>query len=322
MERRVLITGGAGFIGSHFVKYVLGNTDLKVTVVDSLTYAGNLSNLSDVWSNIEMLKLDIRSYLLCEDLSRYQYIVNFAANTHVDRSIRNGQSFIGPNVEGVAALLDGIVRSGKQIKFLQVSTDEVYGDTSKKESPSVEYDPLNPGNPYAASKCAAELLVSSYRKTFGLDVMITRGANTYGPCQFPEKLIPSFVTLMSNSKPLPVYGDGKAQRDYLYVKDHCSGIFTVLRHGLSGYTYNISANSLKSINEIVSMLYPRVKKYNPDAELKIHNIEGRPGHDLKYQINSDYLRSMGWTPEVSFEEGLDITVKWYLDNPNWFEVNK
>ncbi len=313
--RRVLITGGAGFIGSNFVRYALGHhPEWEVVVLDKLTYAGNLENLEDVRDRITFVQGDIANP---EDVRRamkgVDAVLNFAAESHVDRSLLDPRPFVKTNVEGTLVLLEE-ARRARVKRFLHVSTDEVYGDLSGTDHHSLETDPLRPRSPYAASKAGAEHMVFAYGISYGLDVVVTRGSNTYGPYQYPEKIIPLFITNALDDKPLPVYGDGSAVRDYMHVEDHCAGIDLVLHKGRAGEAYNLGARlevpGLEVAERVLGLLgKPRdLIRFVPD----------RPGHDYRYSVDPSKAEALGWRRKWTFAEGLRQTVRWYVENEGWW----
>lgn len=317
----ILITGGMGFIGSNFIRFVLNlNQDYKILNVDKLTYAGNPENLKEFEQkypkNYIFYKADICDFDLIDDISvkeKVEYIVNFAAESHVDRSINNPNIFVKTNVNGTQTLLN-VAKKNNIKKFLQISTDEVYGSLNLKEPSFKETTRLTPNSPYSASKASADLLIRSYYKSFGLPVNITRCSNNYGPYQFPEKLIPLMINNALNGKELPVYGDGANIRDWIHVNDHCSAILKVLLEGKVGEIYNIGGDSELTNLELVKQLLKIVDK----PESLITFVKDRPGHDLRYAINHDKItKELNWKPEIKFEEGLKMTVQWYLDNNKW-----
>lgn len=330
----ILVTGGAGFIGSNFIKIMLEKYhDYHIVNVDALTYAGNLENLIDIveHKNYTFEKVDIRNRKRINELFDkydFRYIVNFAAETHVDRSIEEPEVFLTTNVIGTQVLLDTAKKHWKinpndkysnefkeGVKFLQVSTDEVYGALGK-DGMFIETMPLKPNSPYSASKASADLIVRSYNKTFGMPVNITRCSNNYGPYQFPEKLIPLMINNCLKDMDLPVYGDGMQIRDWLHVSDHCLAIDIVLHKGLSGEIYNIGGNNEKANIEIVKLIIKTLNK----SENLIKYVKDRPGHDRRYAIdNTKITTELGWKPKYTFEEGINETIKWYLDNTNWIE---
>ena len=311
----MLVTGGAGFIGSNFVRYVLNRRpDTQVVVLDALTYAGNPANLEDCGGTdrLRFIHGDIRDRDTVDDAMRgVDTVVNFAAESHVDRSILDPSSFIEPNYNGVYVLLEAARRLEVQ-RFLQVSTDEVYGHVPTGFS--VESDALAPRNPYAASKAGAELLVHSYYTTYGLPVLITRGGNTVGPYQYPEKVLPLFITNALENKPLPVYGDGSAVRSYLYVEDHCSAIDLVLRSGEPGNAYNVGTNYEVSGRDLAERVLEILDRPSALREF----VPDRSGHDLRYALDCGRIRALGWRPALDFDTLLDRTVQWYVAHRPWW----
>lgn len=329
----LLVTGGAGFIGSNFIKYMLKHHDYKIVNLDLLTYAGNLENLEDIEGDARYkhIKGDICNRELVESIFRrfdIDMVVNFAAESHVDRSIEDPEVFLRTNIMGTQSLLD-IAKDfwkidlfdkyckeyKKGVKFVQVSTDEVYGSLGEtglfKETTC-----LNPNSPYSASKASADMIVRAYSETYGLPVNITRCSNNYGPYQFPEKLIPLMINNAINDKPLPVYGDGKQVRDWLYVEDHCSAIDSVLHKGKPGEVYNIGGNNEKQNLDIVKLILNELGK----DEALITHVKDRLGHDRRYAIdNTKISTQLEWEPKYTFDEGIKLTIKWYLDNPRWIE---
>ena len=319
--KNLLVTGGAGFIGSAFVRYILGKyPDYSVLVYDKLTYAGNLDNLLPVQDDrrYKFLRGDIAQR---EDVRRaletnqIDTIVNFAAESHVDRSILNPDAFIQTDVVGTYVLLDEARQHGVE-RFLQVSTDEVYG--SIPEGFFVEGDPLEPNSPYAASKAGGELMVRAYHVTYGLNAVVTRGSNTFGPYQYPEKVLPLFITNIIDDEPLPVYGDGKQVRDWLYVEDHCSGIDVALHQGQPGELYNLGGDNERHNIDVTHQLLQLLGK----PESLIRHVEDRPGHDRRYALDSGKLKALGWQPAHTFEQALQATVSWYVDNEWWWRKIK
>lgn len=320
---RILVTGAAGFIGSNYVRRAIDHSlegISKVIAVDSLTYAGVRENLREVLpsESFSFIHGDIRDAVLVSGLLKdVDAVINFAAESHVDRSIQGSAEFVSTNMAGVQVLLDAIKSSGKKIRFVQVSTDEVYG--SIDEGSWDENCPLLPNSPYSASKAGGELLACSYHRTHGLDVVITRCSNNYGTYHFPEKLIPLFITNLLEGKKVPVYGDGKNVRDWLHVDDHCRGIHAVLMKGKSGEVYNIGGgrelNNLK-ITELI------LEAMGMD-ESSIEYVEDRKGHDLRYSVDwTKIKRELGYEPQVSFEDGLRETIKWYQENEAWWKPLK
>ncbi len=314
----LLVTGGAGFIGSCFVRYMLKNhPDYKIINLDALTYAGNLDNLKDVESNpnYSFVHGNICDKQLVDSLmSQVDACVNFAAESHVDRSITGPEIFIQTNVGGTLNLLE-MAKKHKISRYLQVSTDEVYG-TLGKTGYFTETTPLAPNSPYSASKASADMLVRAYYETYKMPVLTTRCSNNYGPYQFPEKLIPLFISNLLKGEKVPVYGDGMNIRDWLYVYDHCSAIDTVLHKGRLGEVYNIGGNNEKANIEITKLL---IKELGRD-ESSIKYVEDRLGHDRRYAIDSSKIqKELGWHPSVTFEEGIKITIDWYLNNQDWIK---
>lgn len=316
----LLVTGGAGFIGSNFVHYILAQyPEYKVINYDLLTYAGNLENLRDLEDNMNytFINGDITNHLLVNEIvKKYEVniIVNFAAESHVDRSITNPAVFIRTNVLGTQVLLD-VAKENKIDKYVQVSTDEVYGSLGAIGA-FTEATPLNPNSPYSASKASADLLVQSYYRTFDMNINITRCSNNYGPYHFPEKLIPLTITNALEGKELPIYGDGKNVRDWLHVKDHCSAIDLVIHSGRAGEVYNVGGNNERTNNEIVHLI---VEKLGVSKGL-IKYVQDRPGHDHRYAIDPTKLTSeLGWKPYYTFETGIKETVQWYIDNQQWWK---
>lgn len=317
--RRLLVTGGAGFIGSNFVRYILSRyPEYQVVVLDKLTYAGNLANLADVADspNYRFVKGDICDQQLVDSLvAEADAIVNFAAETHVDRSILDAGSFIQTDVYGTFVLLEA-ARKHRTQRFLQVSTDEVYGDIPTGSSR--EDDPLRPRSPYSASKAGGEMMVQAYYVTHGLPVLLTRGSNNYGPYQYPEKLIPVLITNALDDQELPIYGDGQQIRDWLYVLDHCTGIDVVLHHGEVGEAYNIGGGNERINLDIAGLVLEILGK--PRSLLRF--VKDRPGHDRRYSLDCGKLRHLGWEPTRNFEEGLAETVRWYVANEAWWRPLK
>jgi dTDP-glucose 4,6-dehydratase len=320
---RLLVTGAAGFIGSNFVRMIAAG-DLhgvsSVIVLDKLTYAGVRANLDPATdsSSYSFVEGDIcNSNLVTSLLGEVDAVVNFAAESHVDRSISGAADFVQTNIVGVQVLLDAVKTSGRKIRFLQVSTDEVYGSI---ESGSWTEDwPLQPNSPYSASKAGGELLARAYNRTHGMDVVITRCSNNYGTHHFPEKLIPLFITNLIEGKKVPVYGNGKNVRDWLHVDDHCRGIYSVLMNGRSGEVYNIGGGRELTNNEITSLI---LEAMGAD-ESSIEYVEDRKGHDLRYSVDWTKInRELGYEPQVKFEDGLRETIQWYRDNEAWWKPLK
>ncbi len=312
---RILVTGGAGFIGSNYVRHVLReHPEDAVLNLDKLTYAGNLENLRDIESDARysFLRGDIcDEAAVREAMAAAEAVVNFAAESHVDRSILSAGSFVDTDIKGLYILLEAARRRGIE-RFLHVSTDEVYG--SIEQGSFSEEDAFNPSSPYAASKAGAELLAQAYAHTFGYPILVTRGSNTYGPYQYPEKVIPLFITNAIDDHPLPLYGDGMNVRDWLYVEDHCRGIDLVLRAGIRGEAYNLGADQERTNLEVTRRILALLGK----GEDLIEPVADRPGHDRRYSLDSAKAKALGWTPRVGFEEGLERTVTWYRQNEAWW----
>jgi dTDP-glucose 4,6-dehydratase len=320
---KLLITGAAGFIGSNFVRMIAkgeiqGISSVKV--LDKLTYAGVKSNLDAAadLSRYEFIHGDICDSSVVADLIKdTDAVVNFAAESHVDRSISGAADFVQTNIVGVQVLLDAIKTSGRKIRFLQVSTDEVYG--SILEGSWTEERPLQPNSPYSASKASGEFLARSYNRTHGMDVVITRCSNNYGSHHFPEKLIPLFITNLIEEKKVPVYGTGENVRDWLHVDDHCRGIHSVLMNGRSGEVYNIGGGRELTNNEITTLILDAMGADTSSIEY----VEDRKGHDLRYSVDWTKInRELGYEPQVKFEDGLRETIKWYRDNEAWWKPLK
>jgi dTDP-glucose 4,6-dehydratase len=309
---RILVAGGAGFIGSHFVKRLLRGGD-EVVVLDKLTYSGNRANLP---ADVELHQGDIAEPADVAHAARgCDAIVNFAAETHVDRSILSAEDFGRAEFRGTQVLLEHIRETGARL--VQVSTDEVYGDLEAGGSSS-ETDPLRPSSPYSAAKASGDLLVSAYARTFAVNASVTRGSNTYGPNQYPEKFVPLFVTNALDGEPLPLYGDGRQVRDWLYVEDHCAGIELVLREGAAGEIYNVGGGDEHANIDVATRI---VELTEADRSL-LRSVPDRPGHDRRYSLDTAKLRRLGWSPEQPFEDGLRETVAWYRDNRDWWEPIK
>ncbi len=310
---KVLVTGGAGFIGSHFVRRLIAAGD-EVVVLDKLTYAGNPANLDGV--DAELVVGDIADPdAVAAAAEGCEAIVNFAAETHVDRSILTPRDFIHTDVLGTQTLLEWVREH--HARFVQVSTDEVYGDL-ELGGRSLEDDPLRPSSPYSASKAGGDLQVLAYVRTYALDACVTRGANTYGPRQYPEKLVPLFVTNAFDGLPLPVYGDGKQVREWLHAEDHCAGIELVLREGSPGEVYNVGGEERENLTVI-----ERILELTGADRALIRHVEDRAGHDRRYALDSGKLETLGWKRAHSFDEtGLAETVDWYRENPWWWEPIK
>lgn len=313
---RILVTGGAGFIGSNFIRHILGrNSDYEVVNLDKLTYAGNPDNLKDIEKNrnYTFVKGDICDPAVVDKaIKDCDYLVNFAAETHVDRSIHNASDFIATNVDGTHVLLEA-ARENKIGRFIQISTDEVYG--SIESGSFTEESPVRPNSPYAASKAAADLLARSYFVTYKLPLIITRSSNNFGPYQYPEKFLPLIITNALEDKKVPVYGEGKNVRDWLFVKDNCDAIEFALKNGKDGEIYNISGEFEIPNIELAKIV---LKKLGRDFKL-MEFVKDRPGHDLRYSLNSAKLRALGWKRRFDFEKALDETINWYKENVSWWE---
>lgn len=330
--RQILVTGGAGFIGSNFIRYLLNYEDCETLVnLDLLTYAGNIENLANVQSDprYRFVKGDICDRTLLNKLFeeyRFDTVVNFAAESHVDRSITDPERFLMTNIIGTQTLLDAAKHCWSRqpeskycreyqegVRFLQVSTDEVYGALGETGF-FTETTPLSPNSPYSASKASADMVVHAYYETFGLPVNITRCSNNYGPYQFPEKLIPLMIHNCQKNIHLPVYGDGLQSRDWLHVADHCAAILTVLKKGVIGEVYNVGGNNEKANIEIVRLILEQMGK----SEALIRYVKDRPGHDRRYAIdNTKITTKLGWHPTYTFEQGMEETIAWYLANGEW-----
>ena len=309
--KNILVTGGYGFIGKNFVKHLLKNDNYNVTVFDKLTYASNINNLKN--DNIKFIKGDLYNkndiYNALEDID---IIVNFAAESHVDRSILNADDFLNSNIYGVYNILNYIKENKNIEKFVHISTDEVYGNAINKKFD--ENSCLNPNNPYSATKASADLLILSYYKTYDLNVNITRSSNNYGPYQFPEKLIPKTIIYSLLNRKIPVYGNGKNKRDWLYVEDNVKGILNVINNGKKGEIYNIGSEiELENIEIVKKILDLMDKNYN-----LIEYVNDRPGNDLRYSLDSSKINKLGFEPEINIDEGLMRTIEWYKNNKEWW----
>ena len=314
--KTILITGGAGFIGSNFVRLLKSTRRFNIVIVDKLTYAGSHSTIEDVLDkHCRFIHGDIADPPLVGTIFRqnqFDYVVNFAAESHVDRSIENSSIFIQSNVIGVQVLLEACRQFGIQ-KFLQISTDEVYGELGTTGL-FTENSPLKPSSPYSASKASADLLVQAWHKTYGLPMNITRCSNNYGPYQYPEKLIPLMITKALNNEPLPIYGDGTNIRDWIHVEDHCQALLVVLEQGQNGRTYNIGGNSEHSNLFVVHSILRYLEKPNSLIEL----VTDRLGHDWRYAIDNTRINNeLGWCPQHTFKTGLEQTIEWYTSNSSW-----
>lgn len=321
--KTLLVTGGCGFIGSHFIKLILRTRACKVINLDLLTYAGNLENLADLnltrgRSAYRFIKGDIADPTQVRQLFESEpidAIVNFAAETHVDRSLLDSGPFLRTNVEGTRVLLE-VAGQHKVERFLQVSTDEVYGSLAPAESPFTEQSLLQPNSPYAASKAAADLLTRAYYRSYGLPVLITRCGNNYGPYQFPEKFLPLFITNSLDDQPLPLYGDGQQIRDWIHVEDHVEALLEVLERGIPGEIYNISAGQEETNQRMAEWVLEVLEK----PRHLIRHVTDRPGHDRRYALNATKIRqNLGWQPSTLLEKGLRDTIDWYRAKRSWWE---
>jgi dTDP-glucose 4,6-dehydratase len=312
----LMVTGAAGFIGANFIHYMLRtHPESDIVVYDKLTYAGNLDNLKAVMDEIEFVKGDICDLVMVSNTIEkhgVDEVINFAAETHVDRSISNSSDFLESNVRGVYTLLEA-ARKHDIEKLLQISTDEVYG--SIESGSFYETSNINPSNPYSAAKAAGDLLARSYFNTYKLPVLLTRSSNNFGPYQYPEKLIPLMILKALKGEPLPVYGTGMNVRDWVYVGDNCAGIDTVFSKGKLGEVYNIGGGNEKANIDVVKLILRQLNK----PESLITFVRDRPGHDARYSLNSDKIRALGWKPAHSFEQAMKMTIQWYLDNEWWWK---
>jgi dTDP-glucose 4,6-dehydratase len=340
MFNRILVTGGAGFIGSNFVRHALrSRPDVFIVNLDLLTYAGSMENLRDIPSpdRYEFIKGDICDQALVEDLlRRYKLnaVVHFAAETHVDRSIYGPRDFVQTNILGTFSLLEAAHKvwlnenklDRDQVRFHHISTDEVFGSLAPDAPAFDEQTPYSPNSPYAASKAGSDHLVRAFFHTYGMPITLTNCSNNYGPYQFPEKLIPLMILNALEGKALPIYGDGKQIRDWLYVEDHCKAIWQVLQHGRTGESYNIGGNNQPTNLEIIDAICETLDQLHPASPFRPHVslkefVVDRPGHDRRYAMNINKIRSeLGWQPEHSLKDGLLETVRWYLEHGNWVEV--
>ena len=318
--KNILVTGGAGFIGSNFIRYMLNKyKDYKIVNLDLLTYAGNIKSLYDIQDNPNYLfvKGDVADNKLVDEIvleNEIDVIINFAAESHVDKSITNPDIFVKTNVLGTQNLLE-VAKKHKIKKYFQISTDEVYGSLGKTGF-FTETTPLAPNSPYSASKASADLLVMAYHHTFGLNVNITRCSNNYGPYQFPEKLIPLFITNLLNNKKVPLYGDGLNIRDWLFVEDHCVAIDTVLHKGKNGKIYNVGGNNEKTNRYITEVIL----KYLDKDESYIEYVQDRLGHDRRYAIDATKIKKeLNWQPTYKFEDAIIKTIQWYINNKSWWQ---
>lgn len=315
----LLVTGGAGFIGSNFVRYMLKKyPSYRIIVLDALTYAGNRENLADLEKNPRYMFYhgNICDRAVVDNLvSNVDAVINFAAETHVDRSIHEADSFVQTDVLGTLILLEA-AKKYKIERYLQISTDEVYG--SIEDGAFTEEHPLAPNSPYSSSKAGGDMMVRAHYKTYGTPTLITRASNNYGPFQYPEKLIPFFVTNAIDNMPLPLYGDGMNVRDWLYVEDHCEGVDYVLHHGQIGETYNIGGGNEKTNIEITNIILKKLNK--PDSLIK--KVADRPGHDRRYAVDTRKVEKLGWKPKYRFEDAIAETIGWYVQNEPWWRKIK
>ncbi|MFD3515331.1 dTDP-glucose 4,6-dehydratase [Streptomyces sp. NPDC058657] len=317
---RILVTGGAGFIGSHYVRGLLdarypGSADVRVTVLDKLTYAGNRANLPAEHPRLDFVHGDVCDPVLLADLvPGHTAIVHFAAESHVDRSVLGAAEFVRTNVMGTQLVLDAALAAGVE-RVVHVSTDEVYG--SIEEGSWTEQWPLRPNSPYAASKAGSDLLARAFWRTHGLDVSVTRCSNNYGPHQHPEKMIPRFVTHLLRGEPVPLYGDGRNRREWLHVDDHCQAIHLVLNRGRAGGIYNVGSG-----NELTNLeLTERILALCGAGPAMIRRVTDRKGHDLRYSLDDSRIREeLGYAPRIAFDQGLAETVAWYRDHPDWWRT--
>lgn len=320
---KLLITGGAGFIGSNFIFHMMNKyPDYRIICMDNLTYAGNLSTLASVMDkpNFRFVKADICDRGAVDRLFEEEHpdiVVNFAAESHVDRAIEDPSVFLQTNIVGTSVLMDACLKYGI-VRYHQVSTDEVYGDLplEREDLFFSEENPLHASNPYSVSKASADLLVLAYNRTYGLPVTISRSSNNYGPYQFPEKLIPLMIINILNDKKLPIYGTGENIRDWLYIKDHCSAIDLIIKKGNVGEIYNVGGHNERTNLEVVKEILKECGK----SEDLITFVKDRPGHDRRYAINPEKIYyELGWVPRTNFEDGIKKTIKWYFDNEVWWK---
>ena len=308
--KTILVTGGAGFIGTNFIKYLSKAHNFNIVNVDKLSYGSDIDNLNDINNNYLFVKKDINEDL-SDIIDNVDYIVNFAAESHVDRSIAEPGKFTKSNINGVISLLESVRKSGNDPKIIQIGTDEEYGDIM--EGSFSEKDLLKPSSPYSASKASSTLIALSYYRTYGMKIMVTRTSNNFGMYQFPEKLIPKTIIRNYLDMEIPLYGSGDNKRDWIYVEDNVSAILTILSSGKYGEIYNISSNNELSNIEIVNKIFDIMNKKG-----KIKYVSDRPGHDKRYSINSKKLRKLGWKPQYTFDDALKSTVEWYINNKEWW----
>lgn len=319
MSRRMLVTGGCGFIGSNFIRFALSHTDWDIVNIDLLTYCGNLDNLMDIESpRYRFVHGDIVDSEVLS-LFPFDFVVNFAAESHVDRSINSRAPVFRTNILGTVNLLDSCLEKGVE-RYLQISTDEVYGSLGPNDDAFLEATAISPNSPYSASKAAADCIVRAYHSTYGLPVLITRCSNNFGPYQYPEKIIPLFITNLIDGKKVPVYGDGLNVRDWIHVEDHCSAILQVLARGEVGETYNIGANCEKNNLELTKAILALMDK----DESSIEFVTDRLGHDRRYAVDSSKIRNrLSWEPmHIDWLKSLEQTVRWYVDNEWWWRKLK
>ncbi|MEI6842774.1 MAG: dTDP-glucose 4,6-dehydratase [Methanomicrobiales archaeon] len=311
---KILVTGGAGFIGTNFIRYWLKKyPEPDITVLDKLTYAGRRENLGELPGCIQFIQGDIcDKVVVSQAMDGCNIVFHFAAESHVDRSIENAGDFVRTNITGTYTLLEA-AKAANIDRFIHISTDEVYGSTF--EGSFSEDDPLMPSSPYSATKAGSDLLALSYHMTHGLPVIVTRSSNNYGPYQYPEKMIPLMILNALENKKLPVYGDGKNIRDWLFVEDNCAGIDTVAQKGRCGEIYNLGAQNEYENIEIIRKILNILDK----PEDLITYVRDRPGHDRRYSLQTDKVAQLGWKPEVAFDEGLQKTISWYCDHKNWWK---
>lgn len=320
----VIVTGGCGFIGSNFIRLLLKETRYNIICVDSLTYAGNKKNVPFLTNHKRLI---FRNYDICDrdnmqkciDTYKPRYLINFAAESHVDRSIDSAKAFIDTNISGTYNLLDICMKSNiDKFKFIHVSTDEVYGSIEHPDS-FTEESPFKPNSPYAASKASSDLLCRSYYKTYGFPVIITNCSNNYGAYQHPEKFIPTIISKCMNDEPIPIYGDGLNVRDWIYVDDHCRAVLSVMEKGGIGETYNIGASTTKTNMEIVETITD-IFKEKTNKKYELEYVTDRLGHDQRYAINSTkIMNTLNWKPQIDFNMGIQLTIKWYQDNKKWYQ---
>jgi len=323
MKKNIIVTGGLGFIGSHLVRLLI-KKGFFVVIIDNYSYSSNIDNLKDIKKNYKIFKKNIGDNKILDIFKKFKPtgIFNLAAETHVDRSIDDPKNFIQSNFVGVYNLLETSKKylskyKIKNFRFIHISTDEVYGDINKNKF-SKENDPLKPNSPYAASKGASDLLVRSYFKTYNFPAIITNCTNNYGPNQFPEKLLPKMILNIINNKNLPIYGNGKNEREWIYVEDHCLALLKIFNLGKLGENYNIGSGKIYNNNYIISLILKKMNKLGHGKNSRIKYVKDRPAHDRRYALNSKKIKRMlSWKPKYKFEHGLDLTINWYLNNKKW-----